>query len=269
MQNNPAARLHNIARRLRSTSPTGPPARVWAQALDIPLNQEMIGPPFIQVVQGILAFLDLVKETETGVHNLEFDDFYSEAFPPLRLVAQRSLSSLRANQSNLTRPITDETLTLLRVVAAEWGKKKPDPKIDEEALIEIQAEAHSLFETVKRAEINGDLKRFILSLTSEIEQAVQQYRIGGSEGLQRALALIIGQANLNIDLVDKVQADERSKTLWTKFYKIALKFFEIVKFASDTRKTIEAIRPFIHLIGGAHDEIPPVDLGGRGKQQSG
>ena len=132
MHNNPAARLHNLVRRLRSTSPNGPPVRVWAQALDITLNQEMTGPAFFQVVQGILAFLALVDETEASLHELEFDDFYWEAFPPLRVVAQRSLSNLVANQSNLTRPITDETLTLLRVIASEWGKKKPDPKVDEE-----------------------------------------------------------------------------------------------------------------------------------------
>ena len=262
MQNNPAARLHNLVRRLRSTSPNGPPVRVWAQAFDIPINQEMTGLPFIQVVQGILAFLDLIDETETGLNELEFDDFYWEALPPLRLVVHRSLSNLRANQSNLTRPITDETLTLLRVIAAEWGKKKPDPKIDEEVLKEILAEAHGFFETVKRAEIEPDLKRFILALTLEIEQAIQQYRIGGPEGLKRALALIIGQANLNIDLVEKARADEGTKNLWTRFYKIAVKFFEVVKFAGDTRKTIEGISPFIHLIGGTHHEIPPEDRGG-------
>ena len=258
--------MHNLVRRLRSTSPNGPPARVWAQALDIPLNQEMNGPPFIQVVQGILAFLDLVNETEASLHELEFDDFYWEAFPPLRLVAQRSLSNLRANQSNLTRPITDETLTLLRVIASEWGKKKPDPKIDEEALKEIQAEAHNLFETVKRADIHWDLKRFMLSLTAAILQAIQQYRIGGPESLKRALALIIGQATLNIELVDKARTDEGTKTLWARFYKLAVKFFEVVKFASDTRRTIDAISPFIRLISGAPAEIPPVDLDGPGKQ---
>ena len=132
VQDNPAARLHNLVRRLRSTSPNGPPARVWAQALDITLNHEMTGPAFFQVVQGILSFLDLVDETEASLHALGFDDFYWEAFPPLRVVAQRSLSNLVANQSHLTRPITDETLTLLRVIASEWKKKKPEPKTDEE-----------------------------------------------------------------------------------------------------------------------------------------
>jgi hypothetical protein len=233
---------------------------VWAQALDIPINQEMTGLLFKQVIQGILAFLDLVDETETGLHELGFDDFYCEAFPPLRLVAHRSFSNLRANQANLTRPITDETLTLLRVIASEWGKKKPDPKIDEETLQEIQAEAHGLFESIKRAEIDRDLKPFILSLTSAILQAIQQYRIGGSESLKRALALIIRQATLNVELVHKATASEHTKSLWARFYKVPVKFFEIVKFASDTRKTIEAISPFVRLVGGAPDEIPPVDL---------
>ena len=245
MHNNPAARLYNLVRRLRSTSSNGPPARVWAQALDIPINQEMTGLLFKQVIQGILAFLDLVDETEAGLHDLGFDDFYWEAFPPLRLVAHRSFSNLRANQANLTRPITDETLTLLRVIASEWGKKKPDPKIDEETLQEIQAEAHGLFESVKRAEIDRDMKSFILSLTSAILQAIQQYRIGGPENLKRALALIIGQATLNVELVHKATASEQTKSLWARFYKMAVKFFDIVKFASDTRKMIEAIRSFV------------------------
>jgi hypothetical protein len=180
--NNPAALLLTLVRRLRFTSSSGPPARVWAHALDIPLNRAMTGPSLVQVVQGILAFLDLVDETETGLRELKFDDFYAEALPPLRQVAQRSLSNLRANQSNLTRPITDETLTLLRVIAAEWEKKKPDPK-----------------------------------------------------------------------------------NLWARFYKVSVKLFEIVKFASDTRKTIEAVSPIVRLIG-APDEIPPVDLNGPNKQ---
>jgi len=239
---------------------------VWAHALDIPANQEITGLPFKQVIEGILAFLDLVDETEAGLHELGFDDFYGEAFPPLRLVAHQSLSNLRANQAKLTRPITDGTLTLLRVIASEWGKKKPDPKIDEEALQEIQAEAHGLFESVKRAEIDQDLKSFMLSLTSAILQAIQQYRIGGPETLKRALALIIGQATLNIELVHKATASANTKSLWARFYKVAVKFYEIVKFASDTRKTIETISPFVRLLGGRPGEISPVDLGEPGKR---
>jgi hypothetical protein len=239
---------------------------VWAQALDIPINQEMAGLPFKQVIQGLLAFLDLVDETEAGLHELGFDDFYWEAFPPLRLVAHRSFSNLRANQANLTRPITDETVTLLRVIASEWGKKKPDPKIDEETLQEIQAEARGLFESVKRAEIDRDLKRFMLSLTSAILQAIQQYRIGGPERLKRALALIIGQATLDVEMVQKATTSEHTKGLWARFYKVAVKFFEVVRFASDTRKTIETISPFVRLLGGRPGEISPVDLGGPGKQ---
>ena len=266
MHNNPAARLHNLVRRLRVTSSNGPPVRAWAEALDIPINQEMTGLLVPQVVQGILAFLDLVHEIEAGLDKLEFDDFYWEAFPPLRLVAHRSLSNLRANQPNLTRPITDETLTLLRVIASEWGKKNPDPKIDEGALQEIMAEAHGLFESVARAEIDRDLKLSILSLTAAILQVIQQYRIGGPEGLKRALALIIGQATLNLEMLNVATASEQTKTLWAKLYKVAVKFFEIIKFTSDTRKTIEAISPFVRLLGTGPGDIPPVDLDRPSKQ---
>lgn len=151
-------------------------------------------------------------------------------------------------------------------MASDWGKKDLDPKIDEGALQEIQAEAHGLFESVKRAEIDRDLKHFILSLTSAILQAVQQYRVGGLESLKRALALIIGQATLNVELVNKATASEQTKSLWARFYKVAVKFFEIIKFTSDTKKTIEAISPFVRLLGGGPGEISPVDLDGPDKQ---
>ena len=192
MSNNPAVRLYNVTQRLRSTSGNGPPARLWALALDIPVNRKMTGSFFVQVVKGIIAFLDLLDETETGIQELGFDDFYLEAFPPLRLVAQVSLSNLRANQSNLTRPITDETIILLRVMASEWGNKKPDPNTGEEVL-------------------------------------------------------------------DKARTGERGKIWWDRFCKIANKLFEVVKFANDTRKTIDTIRPLVRL-RGATDEIPPVDI---------
>ena len=261
MQNNPAARLYDLARRLRSTSRNGPPARLWAQAFDIPLNIKMTGPSFFHVVQQILAFWDLLNETEAGLYELQFDDFYREAFPPLRRVVQTSLSNLRTNQSNLTGPITDETLTLLRVIAAQWEKNTPDPRIDEEVLKKTRTEAHTFFEAMKRAKIDPPLKRLILSLTSEIEQVIQQYRIGGPEGLQRTLPLIRRQANLNIETVAKAGADQRARGWWRRFYNVAVKLFEVVKVANDTRETIGAVSPLLRLFG-APGKIPPVDVGG-------
>ena len=44
---------------------------------------------------------------------------------------------------------------------------------------------------------------------------------------------------MNVELVHKATATEHTKSLWTRFYKVAVKFFETVRFASDTRKTIE------------------------------
>ena len=242
MQNNPAARLYDLARRLRSTSRNGPPARLWAQAFDIPLNSEMTGPPFFHVVQQILAFWELLNETEAGLHELQFDDLYWEAFPPLRRVVQASLSNLRTNQSNLAGPITDKTLTLLRVIADQWEKNMPDPRIDEAVLKKTRTEAHTFFEAMKRAKIHPQLKRLILSLTLEIEQAIQQYRIGGLEGLQRTLPLIKRQANLNIDAVEKPRTCERVTSLWRK---VAVKFFAVVRFANNTWKIFDAVSPLV------------------------
>jgi hypothetical protein len=103
-------------------------------------------------------------------------------------------------------------------------------------------------------------------LNFAILQAIQQYRIGGPESLKRALSLIIGQATLNVELVHKATASEQTKSLWARFYKGAVKFFEIVRFANDTRKTIDDISPFVRLLGGGPGEISPVNRDDPGKQ---
>lgn len=262
MQNNPAARLYDLARRLRSTSGDGPAASLWAQVFDIPLNHETTGPRVVQVTKRILAFLDLLEETQAGLTELQFDDFYSEVFPPLRRVAETSLSNLMASHSESTGPITDETLTLLRVIAAEWSKKSPDPKIDEDVLREIVSEVHRLFELVKREEIDPKLKRLILSLTSEIEQAIQHYRIHGPEALEHAQAIILGRIQMNLNLINKAKTQQR--VLWSRFYNVCTKFFEVLRLANETRKTIESVSPLVRLLG-APDEIPRVDLDDSGK----
>ncbi len=71
--------------------------------------------------------------------------------------------------------------------------------------------------------------------------------------------LIIGQASLNLEMIHKATASEHTKGLWDRFYKVAVKFFEVVKFASDTRKSIEVISPFVRLLGGGPGKISPMD----------
>jgi len=93
-----------------------------------------------------------------------------------------------------------------------------DPQIDEETLQEIQAEARALFESVKRAEIDQDLKPFPVVNFGDPEP----------ESLKRALVLIIGQASLNLEMIHKATASEHTKGLWDRFYKVAVKFFEVV-----------------------------------------
>ena len=175
------------------------------------------------------------------------------------------MSNLLGNQSDLTSPITDETLTLLRVIAAEWSKRSPELKIDEDALRDIHAEAHRLFETVKRADIDLDLKRLILVLISEIEHAIQHYRIAGPDAIERAQSFILGQIHLKLEIINKAKADERTGVWWTRFHKVTVKFFDVLRLANDTRKTIEAVSPLVRLLG-APDEIPPVDIDDPDKQ---
>jgi hypothetical protein len=95
---------------------------------------------------------------------------------------------------------------------------------------------------MKRAKIDPPLKQLILSLTSEIEQVIQQYRIGGPEGLKRTLPLIRRQANLNIETVEKGRTHERARGLWRR---AAVKFFAVVRFANNTWKIVDVVSPLV------------------------
>jgi hypothetical protein len=257
--NNPAARLYEFTKKARSYG-DGPPASLWASVFSLPYSHDAVKPEEIRgLVEALVAFQTLIDETEFGAHALEFEDFYFEPFPALRQVILASLSNLRGNHTGLQGPVTLEHETLLRVVATQWQKTKPEPDVDQKLLGEIQAEVQQLFEEVSDAEIDGDLKTLILSLMAEIQQAIEQYRIGGPERLRRALAFIVGQAALNFDMVEEAKTDKQSKVWWNRAQALVIKVYSAIKFANDTRQTIERALPFLRLLGPG-DDIPPQDL---------
>ncbi len=256
MANNPAARLYELARRARTVGGEIP-ARLWASVFELPYTHDRANPEeLVEIVKALMALEDLIDETEAGIQDLKFDDFYLEAFPPLRQVVFSSLASLRGSVNGLMSPLTLEYVTLLRVMGSEWNKKRPEPEVDEQVLKEIQAEAHELFEEIKAAEIDSELKRLILSLSAEIEDAIKQYRIGGPERLKDTLAFIQAKVNLNSGIVAQAEADKSSNVWWNRLYNLGVKLYGAIKFANDTRKTIERSVPFLRLLGPT-DDIPP------------
>jgi hypothetical protein len=256
--NNPAARLHLLTKKARSHGDK-PPGRLWASVFELPYESDGVKPEEVRrVVESLMEFHALIVETETGVREMGFEDFYFAPFPALRSVVHGSLSNLRGNSAGLLSPVTLEHETLLLVMATEWNKKRLEPEIDHELLSEIQTEVQQLFNEISSADINSDLKQLILTLLAEIQQAIEQYRIGGAERLKRALAFIIGQASLNSDIVEHATVEKQSRAWWTRTQGLVVKLYSAVKFANDTRQTIERAVPFLRLLGSG-SEIPPID----------
>lgn len=258
---NPAERLYELVRKARRLGDE-PPARLWASVFEIELDREMQDDQkFFQIIDGLISLRELVDETEAGVRRLEFEEFYLAPFPVLRKVIFGSFSQLRGSQTGLTSGITEGHETLLRVIGSQWRKIEPEPVVDEKTLLEVRAEAHDLFESVKASDIDPGLKRLILSLAAEIEHSIQLYRIGGIEQLKEALALVQAKVKLNEETVEKAKTDEVTRGWLNRLYGVAVKLYGAIKFANDTRKTIENVTPFFGLIGSPGD-IPKIDLEG-------
>ncbi|SRR5258705_10178368 len=257
MSTNPAARLHNLVV-LAKQSPEGSPYRIWAGPFELP--PEDINPDnILQITEQLIQLDKLIDEVESGFRLLDLEPQYFEPFRPLHKTVFESLHGLSRNVSGLMSVVTERHLTVLELGAIRWDRKNPESTIDQEQLKEILKQARELFEAVKAADLNEDVRRLVLSLLMAIEQAIQQSRVRGPERLKEGLSLIIGQFNWNADVVTSAAKDATSSDWLRRVYGLGAKLWAVVTFAEKTQKTLEAAAPVVRLLLN-DPTIPPIDL---------
>jgi hypothetical protein len=243
---NPAGRLHLILSSAFERSKPNPnisASVLWSLVFEIAQDPDYE----IEVITKLLQLRLLIKETEESLRSIEgLTEKYFRPFDRIRPIADRSLTSLSGiNAQSVISGITEGDMTVLEFCSEKLDERHAEPVINEAELQEILLEVNSLFDEVAGAQIDAELKSFVLDSLEAIRRGINEYRIRGPKRLKEALADVIGNLAVNRDVV---KAGSKVESVG-RFEKLCYRFAAVVSFASDAAGLLTAMK--VGLLPGA------------------
>lgn len=183
---NPAWRLHAIVERAL-TAPNGSVRDLWATAFAVERKN------MTAIFRGLALLHELVDEVERAVRSVNGIDheYYLQNMPALRNAIVFT---------NLDKPAS-EVVSLLHGLTFRdigfWAHAIESlsfvEAVHEEELRALLEEVTGLFEAVRDAEIDAELRGVILEALEGIRRAIVEYRLRGSAGLREEVERAVGK----------------------------------------------------------------------------
>lgn len=133
--------------------------------------------------------LSLVRDIESDLSHIENNELYMNICRSLRdALAIDNLEIQSHAYVQRFAPLLDKLLFTSDVIQ----RNKNIKKINEDELKSVLFDIQLVENEVLDADIDGELKKFILQKLWEIQQAIAEYKISGIDGLQEVLEKCIG-----------------------------------------------------------------------------
>jgi hypothetical protein len=203
-EDNPAGRLYEILDEARKRGDQLHTRQVWGSVLHVnPANNSELLPAPARLMM-------LVKEARQSVQELEEinHELYLKPFEQIERAFQHV--NLEESWQRFKSQLDDPTMVALAFCADTLSREGGEIQIDSEKLQKFQEEVNSLLEDIIQSDINQELKDFIIRGLEEIRRAIFEYRLGGSEGLRKALEMNLGGMFFN---AEEIQKEKRKKVV--------------------------------------------------------
>lgn len=250
---NPAGRLHEILSDAKRMS--GSALAIWKEVFGIEISSDEARNPLdaelevqIEVISRVLQLQKLIEDTEESLHRIEsLSEKYFRPFVRIHPLIKQSLGHMNTDLTSTLAQITEGDMTILEFCSEKLNERHAEPVVNDEELQEILQEVNSLFDEVRDAAIDPELKSFVLDGLEAIRRGINEYRIRGPERLKEALGEVIGSLAVNRDIV-KAGRNDNNETVG-RFEKLCYRFAAVVSFASDAVGLLNAVS--VGLLPGA------------------
>lgn len=175
--------------------------------------------------------------------------FTAESLPTIKeLFAPHNLD---APWDDFKKRILDRDLTALRYCSNLLSKHFEEASIPDSQLKEILAEVEALYSDVWMSELDKDLKKIALENLQNIKNAIHDYNIRGADGLQEALALVVGTA-----MISGPPAEASTTNLVEKSSKLIDLLIKALKLARAAKPLLKAALEKFHLLPPGSSSTP-------------
>jgi hypothetical protein len=215
---NPAQRLHTILTQskrqelARNTMLVG-----WRNVLSLPENiddlilMSKIGKVFTLpsiIAKYIERFPDLDADLYLGWRN-----DLSAAFRAIQFTATFGQFSNR---------LSDSMLINIRFCANELDKLMPEKDVSRQELDAIRQSAWSLYEEILKSDFPPNVSRYLLDHLYLMIQAIDDYEITGTAGIEQSFDAVIGAAITNASTAKQAYESSVGKRFWSLMAKVGV-----------------------------------------------
>jgi hypothetical protein len=124
----------------------------------------------------------------------------------------------------------------LEMCSEVLSRNSPESYIESEVLIELTSEANSIFDEISIKIDNPELKLFLCEIIQIFNFGISAYRIKGVDGIDEAIALILGK--LVLKKKAGFEPTENSKGIVEKIKKLLHKGLKASEIAKNTAETL-------------------------------
>ena len=215
--NTSAGRLHTILVKLLDADINSPISVAWANALEV--NAKDL--PRLTGQVGLVYALP--QQVEDELKRLKHYHPYLVAWRP-SLANLFAGSNFGAAWSSVSKNLTVAVMSGVEACALQLAELPPEPQLEDDALAEFSAEARQLYDDARQADIDPDLRHFILGHLSAIIDAVNNARIQGVGPIEREMKAAVAEVVLNVDLKERTTGNELGRRFWDLLEKYAVIF---------------------------------------------
>jgi hypothetical protein len=214
---NVAKRLYDILVRSKGLVGSRNMVAGWREVLSLPAEFDDLR--VMSKVGKVIAMPHLLEIQIRNIPNIEHD---------LYLGWQADLSKafkrigFRHDFNEFAQQISESLLVNIRFCVAELTKNGFDRKCSLDDLEAIRQDLYALYERVAGAEMPISISSYLLNLIYRVIEAVDDFQITGSEGLQQALNEAIGSVVTSHETAKQAVNTPEGKDFWDTLGKVRM-----------------------------------------------
>jgi len=175
LSNNPAGRLYQILSEVtKQRNENEPMQRVWARIFGLEeSNAEGIFRAYVELLR-------LLKTAREAVEQLPDIDPNLYVKPFEQLERAFTVRSITTNLRSFKQHLTEGTMTALQFCAHALGKVSDETEVPQATLRKLREQVEALISEVLSAELQYEIRVFLVERLEEIRRAIIYYRINGT-----------------------------------------------------------------------------------------
>lgn len=204
MANNPAGRLHEIFRAMLGVSKDRLQKPAYEVFREILCSTEHRADVVLPRIARVLELPSIVAHRIEKIDRASRQQFLS--WTPT-VIAAFNTQNFTAPFKTFVAPIDDNTMSLLAFCDQALSSHAPEPTVSQETLDRMRADLQVFFGEVRSADLDEQLREYVLHYIDLIDRALIDYRIMGFDAITHGIAQAGG-----VLFTQKASAEQVMKT---------------------------------------------------------